>query len=260
MFGKFLKITSRLDSVVQQFLNTNGASNFTALEISALNNLVVQKKLAGTWSKQLEFAPLIGGTQTSCAAKLVWQNASTITWAGTPIFDSTGVTSSNILTDYGNTGFIINPANQNNFGMACYVRNNFAAGNKSVMGAVNASPFEFAHIYPRRADNNIFIGINQTANTPVTVASVGGYYEGQRTASNVIKGWRDSTLLINSNQVSSLPPTFSIFILGRNAIGSLQVGADANISFYKMTTGLTDSERAADYGIDRQFLSVLGKL
>lgn len=82
----------------------NTGATLTAGEQTAICELVVAKKAAGTWARDLAFYPMLGGTAAACAINLKDTSTYRATFYNTPTFSSTGV-DWNGTTQYMSTTF-----------------------------------------------------------------------------------------------------------------------------------------------------------
>lgn len=229
------------DTDATAFLTATGITDPTIS--SAINQLVLDMKAAGVWSKCIAIYPFVGGDAAKHSYNLKNPAAYQITWNGAITHDGNGITGDG-SSGYGDTGY-----NQNTHGTAndehvgVYVRTNSANPNIYEIGVSGAAATSLRCLdsssqiraLSQNATTGFVTSITTSAGLTVISRTVSTEYRVQRNAS--------STTISNS---STGRVNGSFFILARNAGGSASGHSNRNIAFATIGLGLTAAE-AGDY-------------
>jgi hypothetical protein len=239
------------DADAVAFLAAAGITDATIT--SAICTLVTTMKADGTWAKCSAIYPMVGGTATTHKFNLknpLDTNAAfRLTFTGGWVHSSGGALP-NGTNSFANTFF--NPsinASLNSHHISYYSRSNTnstLASGEIELGAV--SSIGVGSILEIRTANISYFKIN-SGNPFISAADTDsrGYYIGNRTASNIVNGWRNSTKIVTGSTASS-----ALVNLNYN-LGAVNLnGTNVNISrkqcaFASIGSGLTDSEALALY-------------
>lgn len=243
------------DEDVTAFLSATGIDDET--QIFAITYLVTQLKENGLWNKMHALYPFVGGTANRHSINLKNPNQYKITWSATGVtHDSNGITGDGI-SGYGDTGYIIAPANKDNFHMSAYVRNDVGAGFKCAIGG--ASDGNVIQLLPFQTGNLFQSSINQnTASTALNVSSKGNYI-GSRLTSNRSIAYKNSTKLFDNTTISSSIPSVSLFLLCRHLSTSQTYLSDFNIALITIGEALTDVDSISFFAIAQQYETYLNR-
>jgi hypothetical protein len=111
----------KYDTTATNFFNSTQITDTTMKR--AINDLVVQLKKDSLWNKFLAIYPMVGGTASSTKWNLKdprdLDAAYRISWNGTPVFKSTGVTCST-TNDWGNTHLVDSLLSYDNTSVSFY--------------------------------------------------------------------------------------------------------------------------------------------
>jgi hypothetical protein len=239
------------DPDAQAFFTASGLTGATNL--TAINTLVVALKGYGIWSKMKAIYPIIGGTaalhkwnlkdpqDTNAAFRLVFNGG----WT----HSSTGALP-NGTNGYANTFLSTSGMSLNSIHLSYYSRtNNTSIGCE--IGGGNSSPDSYTllqgrtHVAPT-TDTAIWINNSATVDR-VAGVNTAAFFCGSRTASNVIRLFRNSTRIINGTVISSTTSTFPIWLGAFNFAGSGAVWSNRQCAFSSIGDGLTDAEAANFY-------------
>ena len=211
------------DANAQAYLAAAGITNNA--QQGTVNNLVISLKttpssLGGSlWSRLDAFYPFLGATANSASWNLINPAVYRITWHGSPVFNSLGVTGDG-ATAYGDTG--LNPATaaspnytQNSASLGAYLQNPGAAGpQNSFFGAVDGAANR-ASIYYNGA-NFVLDGMNSGNNVLGTLASSTGLVMGVRLSSTVGNFVVGGTSDQGTATTSTGAPNATFYVLARN--------------------------------------------
>lgn len=229
------------DSDVAAFISAAGITDAT--QKAAINTLVAGLKSNSLWTKMYAIYPIIGGTATTHKFNLKnpadSDAAYRLSFAGGWTHSSNGALP-NGTTGYANT--FLNPntlSMQNSIHMSFYSRTNTVAGSMADMGCHNGSVYTIQNI----AIVGIhYVGLNSTTFPSVAVADARKFWIDTRTASNVIKGYRDGSEIATGTNASSTPPNFPIFIGARSSSGTAELFSNKQCAFASIGTGLTPTD------------------
>ena len=250
------------DPDAQAFFTASGLTGATNL--TAINQLVVDLKGFGIWTKMKAIYPFVGGTaalhkwnlkdpqDTNAAFRLVFSGG----WS----HSSTGATP-NGINAFANTFLVPNSIlSQNSTHVSYYSRINSNLTEIEI-GASNG---------PNAADNKLVLEIRTSGltyyniNSTITYISHAdtdsrAFYIGNRTASNVVNGWRNSSKLATGTVASTTPSTANVYLGAFNRVGSVVFYSTKQCAFSSIGDGLTDAEAANFYTAVQAYNTTLGR-
>jgi hypothetical protein len=232
---------------------------------SAICTLVTSMKADGTWAKMSAIYPMVGGTATTHKFNLKnpadTNAAFRLGFIGGWTHSSNGALP-NGTNAYAETYFSpLSNGSQNSQHLSYYSRSNTnssLAAAEIEMGAINASGVGL--VLEIRTANISYYKIN-SGNPFISGADTDSraFYIGNRTASNVVNGWRNSTKIANGTTASSALVNFNVIIGAINASGIIQNYTKKQCAFATIGTGLTDGEAVALYNSIQAFQTILGR-
>jgi len=246
------------DADAVAFLTATGITDATIS--SAICTLVTTMKADGTWTKMSAIYPMVGGTATTHKFNL--KNPLDTNAAFRLLFSggwthSSGGALPNGTNTYANTFF--NPSansSQNSHHISYYSRTNSNLTEIEVGGAntLQGSVLEI------RTSNITYFRINSTS-VYVSAADTDSraFYIANRTASNVINGWRNSTKIATGTTASGTLSTQNYFIGSNNSNGSPNFYSRKECAFATIGSGLTDGEAALLYSSIQAFQTTLAR-
>jgi len=243
-----------VDPDAQAFITAASITDPT--QQSAINQLVVDLKGYNIWTKMKALYPFVGGSSTSHSYNLRNTLQFQITWNGGITHSANGVTFG--ANGYGNTNLNPNTAFSTNDSMhlSAYSRTNNDLGGLD-LGGLNASAVSGLYL---RYSNNAYAYINGGAGVLTANTNSTGFYVGTRTASNVLK------LFKNTSQLGSIYTGANGTRLDINAfLGAVNVSnspgyyTQRNYAFASIGDGLTDTEAANFYTAVQTFQTTLGR-
>ena len=243
------------DPDAQAFFTASGLTGATNL--TAINQLVLDLKGFGIWTKMKAIYPFVGGTaalhkwnlkdpqDTNAAFRLVFNGG----WA----HSATGVTP-NGTNGYANT--FLDSANNlslNSGHMSFYSRTNLVTTAIKVdMGSLKSSPDSYTDLQLSSQSNTRFRFNNGLPLNSISSTTTLGFFTGSRTALNVIKTYRNGAVIISGAAASNATSSADYFIGASNNHGtgttdSPQFYSSRECAFASIGDGLTDTEAANFY-------------
>jgi hypothetical protein len=239
-----------VDPDAQAFITAAGITNTT--EQSAINQLVVDAKSYGIWSKWRAAYPFIGGTNAQHAWNLKNTAQYKVTWAGGVTSTSNGVFG-NGTNGYGNTGLNdLSVLDINNKHIAMYQRNVLSDPTGSSMGIGNSNRF-----YLNFGGNNYSaLGMAQAPFTVQTPQK--GMFIMSKTASGSFKYYQNALTPVTKTGTNA-SQNLNYFLLACNTVGSPFDYTSANLAFTSIGDGLTDTDASNLKTIVETFQTTLGR-
>lgn len=243
------------------------AAFFTAANITdstqktAVNQLVLDLKSFGLFTlPNLVVYPMVGGTNTSTSFNLVNPALYQVTWNGGVVSSNNGV-QFNGVNAYGNTGF--NPTTvgtgQNSFHMSFYSRTN-SNGTEIEIGGQDASG-AIGSLIEIRTSGTTYYRVNSAGSyiTYVDANSL-GFYVSNRTASNIVNGWKNGVKVATGTTASSGNFNGDIWIGAWNNLnGAAKFYSTKQAAAVTMGAGLTDTQAANLRTAIQTFNTTLGR-
>jgi len=246
------------DADANAFLTATGITDATIT--SAICTLVTTMKTDGTWAKCNAIYPMVGGTATTHKFNLknpLNTNAAfRLSFVGGWTHSSNGALPNGTNT-YANTFF--NPsanASQNSHHISYYSRTNSNLTEVEIGGA-NATQGSVLEI---RTSNITYFRINSST-TYITAADADSraFYMANRTAQNVINGWKNLTKIATGATASSTLVNLNYFLGALNNNGATSFYSRKECAFATIGSGLTDAEAAALYNSIQAFQTTLSR-
>jgi hypothetical protein len=255
--GRQVNIPVVSDTDAQLFLN---AANITSFQqASAVNKLVVDLKAAGVWTKMKAIYPFVGGSATShkwnlkdprdldAAYRLVFNGGWTHTGTGALPNGSNG---------YADTKLKPTDMVQNSAHMSTYLRTQLDNGVD--MGcSTNYYFFISANqgaSQPPRGPLNLYSFSYTGLNLPTQA-----FYLASRTDSTTNKLYRNTSIISNQTNTSSVPEAYNIYLGAGNRNNSIWQPSAREQAFSSIGDGLTDAEVTALYTAVQTYQTSLGR-
>jgi len=225
-----------VDADAQAFVTNAGIVD--QVEANAINNLVIGLKADGLWTKMDVIYPMVGSTATSNSYNLKNTATNQLTFSGGWTHSSTGA-KPNGTNAYANTGY--NPsvtASLNSHHLSYYSRTN-SNGTEVEIGTYPGGSYDLLEL---RTSGTTYFLINQNGTTSsFSDSNSQGFYIGNRTASNVINGWKNGSKVVNSSVASNILPNGTLFLGALNQGGALYYSTK-ECAFASIGDGLTDTD------------------
>jgi hypothetical protein len=244
------------DPDAQAFITA--ASITDATEISAVDQLVIDLKSYNIWTKMKAIYPVLGGSASSHAVNLVTPGTYNLTFSTGWTHASTGMTPNGAA--YADSSLIPSSVlSQNSKHISFYSRTNTTGAEVEIGSATGAGASDAGSLLEIRTTNTTYFRINSAITYITYVDSDSrGFYVGNRTASNVINGWRNSTKVANGTTASNGLSTRSIWIGGLNQ-ASTPFYSTKQCAFASIGDGLTDTEAANFYTAVNAYQTTLSR-
>lgn len=246
LVNPYVYATGCTDADALAFLAAAGITDATIT--SAICTLVTSMKADGTWAKCSAIYPMVGGTATTHKFNL--KNPADTNAAFRLLFSGGWTHSANGALPNGSNSFantFFNPsanASQNSHHISYYSRTNSNL-TEVELGGANATQGSVLEI---RTANISYFRINSNT-TYINAADTDSraFYIANRTASNVINGWRNSTKIATGTTASGTISAQNYYLGALNNNGIAQFYSRKQCAFATIGSGLTDAEAAALY-------------
>jgi len=255
--GRSIGTQTVTDSNAQAFINA--AVIIDQVQTTAINNLVLNLKGNGLWTRMDAIYPFVGGTATTHKFNLKDPRdldvAYRLFFSGGWVHSTNGALP-NASNTYANTFYLYPVLNTGH--LSFYSRTDSNGLFVDVGGATNGSPYSIIMI---RYLNEIYSGINQASDANVPNLNSTGYYITARTASNAIKTYKNNTILVNATNaaagISTNPMAIGAF---REQTALFSRWSNRQVAFTTLGgTGMNDEEALALYNIVQGFQMELGR-
>jgi len=248
-----------IDADALAFINAAGITDAT--QIGAINGLVLDLKAFGIWTKMKAVYPFVGGTANSHKYNL--KDPQDTNAAFRLVFNGGWTHSATGALPNGTNGFantFLNASTQllQNSTHLSYYSRTLSNGAEVEIGAGNLSGN--GSLIEIRTSGITYYNINSAAAyITFSDADSRAFYLGNRTASNVVNGWRNSVKAITGATVSTLPFNGNIYIGAFNNSGTAQFFTTKQCAFSSIGDGLTDTEAANYYSAVQAFQTTLSR-
>lgn len=248
------------DPDAQAFFTASGLTGATNL--NAINQLVIDLKGFGIWTKMKAIYPMIGGTaalhkwnlkdpqDTNAAFRLVF--------AGGWTHSSTGALP-NGTNGYANT--FLDTANNlalNSGHLSYYSRTNNTTSALD-MGSLKSSPDSYSDLVLYYT-GLVYSRFNNSAPYDnVASTSTLGFFTGSRTANNVIRTFRNGTQIIAGTASSSATSAIDFYLGSTNNNGVAQFFSNRQCAFASIGDGLTNTEASNFYTAVQAYQTTLSR-
>ena len=246
------------DADAVAFLTATGITDATIS--SAICTLVTTMKADGTWSKCNAIYPMVGGTAPTHKFNL--KNPLDTNAAFRLLFSGGWTHSANGALPNGSNSFantFFNPSangSQNSHHISYYSRTNSNL-TEVESGGANTTQGSVLEI---RTSNITYFRINSsTVYTTAADTDSRGNYIANRTASNVINGWKNSTKIATGTTASSALVNLNYYIGALNNNGATAFYSRKECAFATIGSGLTDAEAALLYSSIQAFQTTLAR-
>jgi hypothetical protein len=246
--------TPPVDPDAQAFITAAAITDPT--QQSAINTLVTDLKGYSIWTKFQAIYPVVGGSASAHAVNLKTPGTHNLTY-GTGVTHSSNGMVSNGTTGYANSNFNpnLNGATLNSHHVSFYSRTN-SNGTEVEFGTAAAGNQTLLEI---RTSGTTYAAINSSP-TYINFADTDsrGFYIANRTASNVLNVFRNSTKRVTGATASSALPGANYFILAWNNV-TPQYYSLKQCAFASIGDGLTDTDAANFYTAVQAYQTTLSR-
>lgn len=256
------KAASTYDPDAQAFITAAAITDVT--QQGAINTLVLALKGYSIWTKFKAIWPICGGTASQHKFNLKDPRdldvAFRLTFTNAWNHSSTGMTPNGSST-YANTYLSpLTSLSLNSTHISYYSRTNSNATEVEI-GVQSNNGFNYTIIEIRTSNLTYYLVNSTIAGTQSGAdADSRAFYLGNRTAANVINGWRNSTKLLNGTTSSTNGPERNIYLGAmNNSTGVAQFYSTKQCAFASIGDGLTDAEAANFYTAVQAYQTTLGR-
>jgi hypothetical protein len=239
------------------------ASITDATQQSAVNQLVVDLKGYGVWTKMKALYPFVGGTASTHKWNLKdpqdTNGAFRLTFSGGWTHSANGALP-NGTNAYANTYLLPQTQiSQNSVHVSSYARTIIVNSNDNLIGCYGGVTSSAIRIVCeggtsyRTETNNLFLGAD------FTNIIHDGFFVNSRNSASLYKSFRSGTTL-TTKTISSLPPShLTIFISATNGEFGISQYSKREQAFASIGDGLSDTEAANFYTAVQAFQTTLGR-
>jgi hypothetical protein len=247
------------DTDAQAFFDrvSTAGGALSVTEQTATNQLVLDMKAAGIWTKMKAIYPMVGASAAACAQNLK-SSSFTGTFTATGwTFASTGVKGNGTSSFMNSTLIPSNELSLTSGHYSIYSRSNI--DNSSIdMGALSGAQLNH-QLWLRSFDNTYFRYSNANAAGLLGgQTSSLGHYILNRNSITTTNGYKNGSAVFTELQTAALP-TVSIYIGARNSNGSFTLPTSREYAFASIGDGLTDTEASDFYDAVQAFQDTLNR-
>lgn len=244
------------DADANAFITATGITNTTI--INAVCTLVTSLKSANLWTKLTAIYPFVGGTATTHMYNL--RNPANTNAAFRLSFVGGWTHSANGATPNGTNAYAETfclHTQLNSASMSFYSRTNSNGLFNDIGNATSITPNSIVIV---RYLDRFYGHINQIVDTSVTNTNSTGFYIVSRTASNVLRLFKNGSLALNATTASSSIPSNTITISAwKQSASIISRYSNRECAFATIGNGLTDADASAMYTIVQTFQTTLGR-
>jgi hypothetical protein len=249
------------DPDAQAFFTASGLTGATNL--TAINQLVVDLKSYGIWTKMKAIYPIIGGN----AALHKWNLkdprdldvAFRLTFSGGWTHSATGALP-NGTNGYADT--FLTPSTsllQNSSHISYYSRTQSNGLEVEIGSSTGPNPGDAASLLEIRTSGTTYYRVNsQGSYITYSDADSRAFYIGNRTGVSVVNGWRNSTKVATGTTASSGLSNRTFWLGGFNSTGAPYYSTK-ECAFSSIGDGLTDTEAANFYTAVQAYQTTLAR-
>jgi hypothetical protein len=225
----------------------------------ATNQLFIDLKGQGLYSKMRSFYPMIGGTSASIAIDAYDPGTgSDITWSGGWTFNASGATS-NGTNAYGDTNVLSSVLTLNDLHLSVYMLNNtvYTGSGKTYIGASNSTQY---NVIAQEGTPREFYGVSSSGGITTTGSPLPqGMYCISTTANTSQNLYRNGTLRTNNTGSAVAAINRSLYIGAMNNNGTAIQYYDNTFSFVTIGAGLNQTQVTNLYNIIQTFNTTLNR-
>jgi hypothetical protein len=248
------------DADAQLFVNRvyTAGGVLSTTELSAVNDLVIDLKADGIWTKMKAIYPMVGASEAACKQNLK-SSSFTGTFTSGWTFASTGATP-NGTSAYMDTALTLNNTERGNSHISIYSRTNFKTSTRVSIdiGAGTVSTNQYNYIESYFSDNNYYYDNRSFGIIGTSVINSLGFMLGT-TTSNVRQFKNGTKIGTATKSTSSNAINFSIYIGARNTDGTATDFSPRQCAFASIGDGLTDTEVSDFYTAVQAFQTTLSR-
>jgi hypothetical protein len=261
--GVYIKSRFTYDPDALAFIQASSIPN-TSQKL-AINQLVLDLKAYGIWGKMRAIYPMIGGNAFYHKWNLKdprdLDAAYRLNFVGGWTHSSTGA-KPNGINGYADTFLVSDSLSLNSIHSSFYSRTNFTDNNYKInLGYLRTTPDSFSDIALDWNGVSVFRLNNGGVYTSISSGGNNqGFYTVSRTASNVIRAFKNGSMILNAADASNVTANNRSFYIGAgNNNGTAQYFTPNECAFVSLGEGLTNTEAANFYTAVQTFQVTLGR-
>jgi len=242
---------------------TAAGGTLSATEQNAVNQLVLDMKNDGIWTKMKAIYPMVGASAAACAQNLK-SSSFTGTFTSGWTFASTGA-KPNGTSAYMDTGLNANSNLTFDTTHISYYSRTQSATSASTTFGVSDGTFtnQFRIILRRTSDAAFFISSDSVNGVlTYTITNSQGFFIGNSNGTNIRKFIRNNSILTpNTNSAigTGILPSFNFYLGCVNAANAASQFDDKECAFASVGDGLTDTEASNLYTAVQAFQTTLNR-
>jgi hypothetical protein len=255
---------SFLDPDAQAFITAAGITDNT--QIYAVNNLTINLKAYGLWTKMKAVYPFCGSTATQQKYNL--KDPRDLDAAFRLVFSGGWTHSSNGALPNGTNGyfdtFLIpsSTLSATSTHFSYYSRTNTTTNNGSEIGSWNTSFSSGIELscYRNWPNAKTYVNVNNATRAEATAQNSAGFFVGSRIANNNAFMLRNSSVIATQTAtLTCVLPTFKVYMAATNNFGSVGNYSTKECAFASIGDGLTTTEAANLYTAVQAYQTTLGR-
>ena len=250
------------DADAQAFITAAGITDNT--QKTAINTLVLSLKSNNIWTKMKAIYPMVGGTATTHKFNL--KNPLDTDAAFRLVFSGGWTHSATGALPNGTNGYADSFLNTqlhlslNSGHLSYYSRSNTLNGNYIEIGSLKSTPDSYTSIMINGFGLGYVGRINNGAPYDnIANADSRGFFLTNRTASNIIKLQKNSSILVNGTASSNAVSNLNIYLGASNTGTGTQYYTNRECAFASIGDGLTDTEAGNFYTAVQNFNTSLSR-
>jgi len=251
-----ISVSAALDTDAAEYIDAlELTTTLTAVEISAINDLVITLKADGTWDTLYAMYLPIWADADANKYNLKDTFKYNISWSGSLTHGTNGVLSDG-TTGYGNTNINQNIIGTTNFTFGFYSGTITTTNAGYEMGVSFFGQVSRLNIVEGSTHSFLIQGL---ALSPTFTAS-SGLHIGTRVSSTDIRYAKNNTIIASSTtSASPTAPNLNIYLLAHNSNGAAAAYSNLQCRVAFIGIGISDTQIADMYTAIQTFLTTLGK-
>ena len=234
---------------------TTAGGSLSATEKAAVNQLVLDLKANSLWTPMKAIYPMVGASAAACAQNLK-SSSFTGTFSSGWTFASTGVTG-NGTSAYFDTGLNENTEmSLTSCNIGLYTPTNYQTGLNYDMGLYDGGNQLTSILFYN--NETYFRSMNLAGGNPAPT-SIAGFWQNNRTGTNVTKTIFNNTIRNVQNNVPNGKTNLNYYLGALNVSGSAAGFGLNTYSFTHICDGLTDTQASNFYTAVQAFQTTLSR-
>ena len=253
--GLIGSIAFGIDPDAQAFFDrvTAAGGTLSSTEQLAIDTLVKQMKLDGTWTPMKAIYPMVGASAAACA-----QNLKSASFTGT--FSSGWTFASSGITPNGTNAFVNTQLNQStnliNTSLHCSY---YVNGGTFTSGSGEIGLFNTSITWLLLRSTGLFFNQADGDSSSATSTSSNGFYLASRTSNSLRKGYFNGSSVRTSTSSATSLENLNYYFGALNAFGTASFFSSIKTAFASIGDGLTDTQASDFYTAVQAFQTTLSR-